>query len=160
MAAKGLDPAGLRPPLTVSAFLSIGAELETRPLLDRLAHDGFNLCLPVMQGRGQPLIFRDWSPGDPLDAVIWGIEEPVETAPERIPDVVITPLLAFDAQGWRLGYGGGFFDRTLKLLRERGRVLAIGYAFDQQEVDAVPHLDYDERLDSILTPSGLRKVSG
>jgi 5-formyltetrahydrofolate cyclo-ligase len=70
------------------------------------------------------------------------------------PDILLVPLLAFDAAGWRLGYGGGFYDRTLKGLRARKSVVAIGIAFDEQQVDAVPHLDYDERIDWVLTPSG------
>ena len=68
------------------------------------------------------------------------------------------PLLAFDRRGWRLGYGGGFYDRTLKGLRARKAVVAVGLAYDEQEVDAVPHLDYDQRLDWVLTPVGPDQV--
>jgi 5-formyltetrahydrofolate cyclo-ligase len=67
---------------------------------------------------------------------------------------LLVPLLAFDLAGWRLGYGGGFYDRTLRRLRAMQPVLAVGIAFNEQRVDAVPHLDYDERLDWVLTPSG------
>ena len=70
------------------------------------------------------------------------------------------PLLAFDSQGWRLGYGGGFYDRTVRRVRGMKRVVTVGLAFDAQEVDAVPRLDYDERLDWVLTPSGPRKMPG
>jgi 5-formyltetrahydrofolate cyclo-ligase len=68
--------------------------------------------------------------------------------------VVVVPLLAFDANGWRLGYGGGFYDRTLRRLRDMKDVVAVGLGFEAQKVDAVPRLDYDERLDWMLTPSG------
>jgi 5-formyltetrahydrofolate cyclo-ligase len=108
-----------------------------------------------MQGRGKPLLFRAWRPGDPLVKVIWGIEEPAPTCPEVEPDVLLMPLLAFDRAGYRLGYGGGFFDRTLRGLRARKAIRTIGLAFAAQEVDAVPHLDYDERIEAVLTPEGL-----
>ena len=107
--------------------------------------------------RGQPLAFRQWQSGDALVKRKWGILEPIDSRPANLtPDVLLLPLLAFDSAGWRLGYGGGFYDRTLAKLRSRRPVLAIGLAFDQQEVDAVPHSAYDERLDMILTPTGLR----
>jgi 5-formyltetrahydrofolate cyclo-ligase len=110
--------------------------------------------MPMMQGKGKPLLFRAWAPGDAMDSGVWGIAEPKPDKPAVDPDILLIPLLAFDAAGWRLGYGGGYYDRTLHVLRSRKRIVAIGIAFDQQRVDAVPHLDYDERLDWVLTPSG------
>lgn len=138
----------------VSAFASMPDEFRTWPLLRRLAADGTRLAMPVMQGKGRPLLFRAWSPGDAMDSGVWGIAEPKADKPEVEPDILLVPLLAFDAAGWRLGYGGGFYDRTLRLLRSRKPVVAVGLAQDEQQVDAVPHLDYDERLDWVLTPSG------
>ena len=85
---------------------------------------------------------------------MWGIGEPLPSAPVLEPDVMLVPLLAFDARGYRLGYGGGFYDRTIAQLRNQKPVLTIGVAFDEQRVDAVPHVDYDQRLDWVLTPSG------
>ena len=143
------------PPRVVSAFRSLGEELDTGPLLNRLGPEGYQLCLPVMQGCGRPLIFRAWAPGDIMAKAVWGIEEPTADRPELAPEVVLAPLLAFDRAGWRLGYGGGFFDRTLRRLRQLQPVLAVGLAFAVQEIDAVPHLDYDEALDAVLTPEGL-----
>ena len=142
-------------PRVVSAFRSMGEELDTGPLLSRLATLGYQLCLPVMQGRAKPLVFREWSPGDTMATAIWGIQEPTADKAVLQPDVVLAPLLAFDRAGWRLGYGGGFYDRTLRGLREKKPVRIIGLAFAEQEVDAVPHLEYDERLDAVLTPQGL-----
>jgi 5-formyltetrahydrofolate cyclo-ligase len=109
-----------------------------------------------MNGRDQPLLFRAWQPGDPLEAKVWGIREPADSAPLVTPDIVLTALLAFDDRGWRLGWGGGYFDRSIRALRGSGkrRVTVVGLAYDEQKVDAVPHLDYDEPLDWILTPSG------
>lgn len=142
------------PGATVSGFLSIGEELDTGPLLRRLHAAGHPLCLPVMQGKGKPLVFRAWAPGDDMATVMWGIREPKPERPVMVPDVLIVPLLAFDRRGWRLGYGGGFYDRTIAGLRASGPVVAIGIGFAEQEVDAVPHLAYDERLDRVVTPSG------
>jgi 5-formyltetrahydrofolate cyclo-ligase len=98
-------------------------------------------------------------PGSPLKTVVWGIREPDESAPAVEPDVLLVPLLVFDRTGMRLGYGGGFYDRTLHDLRARKRIVAVGLAYASQEVDAVPYLDYDERLDWVLTPEGLIRCS-
>ena len=142
-------------PRIVSTFRSMGEELDTGPLLDRLSQLGYTLCLPVMQGRDRALVFRAWQPGDAMATALWGIQEPTSDKPALAPDIVLVPLLAFDRAGWRLGYGGGYFDRSLRQLRQTKAVRAIGLAFAEQEVDAVPHLDYDERLDAVLTPQGL-----
>lgn len=144
-------PAGAR---SVSAFLAIGEEIDPLPLLRRLWRDGFETGLPAMVGKGQPLVFRRWREGDPLAETLWGIREPFADAGEIEPDVVLVPLLAFDRLGYRLGYGGGFYDRTLARLRARKPIVAVGLAYDELMVDAVPHCDYDERLDWVLTPSG------
>jgi 5-formyltetrahydrofolate cyclo-ligase len=89
-----------------------------------------------------------------MDRGVWGIPEPKADKPVLEPNVLLVPLLAFDARGGRLGYGGGFYDRTLAGLRAKKPIVAIGLAYDEQQVDAVPHLDYDQRLDWVLTPSG------
>jgi 5-formyltetrahydrofolate cyclo-ligase len=154
IASHGIGFAGVAPPATVSGFLPIGEEIDPAPLMARLAGEGYRLALPVMVGKGQPLLFRLWTPGDALTEVTWGIREPLASQPAVEPDVVLGPLLAFDARGYRLGYGGGFYDRTLARLRAMKTVVAIGIAHNEQKVDAVPHLDYDERLDWVLTPSG------
>ena len=95
-----------------------------------------------------------------MGKVQWGIAEPLPDKPVLEPDVVLVPLLAFDATGYRLGYGGGFYDRTLARLRAIKPVVAVGIAYDELKVDAVPHLDYDQRLDWVLTPSGPLRCSG
>jgi len=154
LAGHSLSFVHLDPAAVVSGFSAIGDEISALPLLTALGRLGHPLCLPVMQGRAMPLMFRTWSPGSPTREAVWGIQEPIETAPAVEPDVLLVPLLAFDAAGYRLGYGGGFYDRTLEGLRARKRVIAIGLAFDEQRVDSVPHADGDQRLDWILTPSG------
>jgi 5-formyltetrahydrofolate cyclo-ligase len=156
IAERALAHLAAQPGAAVAGFLSIGEEIDTLPTLSALAAAGHPLCLPVMQGKAAPLLFRAWAPGDAVTERMWGIREPLATKPAVVPDVLLVPLLAFDRAGWRLGYGGGFYDRTLRFLRQRGRgVVAMGLAFDAQEVDAVPHLDYDEPLDWVLTPTRL-----
>lgn len=150
----GLSFLGLPAPVVVSAFLAIGEELDPEPLLATLQNQGHTLALPVMQAKGQPLLFRSWAPGAALVPRMWGIREPDAGAPLVEPDVLLVPLLAFDRAGHRLGYGGGFYDRTLAALRARRAIVAIGLTFASQGVDEVPHLDYDERLDWVLTPDG------
>jgi 5-formyltetrahydrofolate cyclo-ligase len=111
----------------------------------------------VIGRKGEPLTFRAYTTGDDLDERTWGIREPKPHRPVVVPDVLILPLLAFDGEGWRLGYGGGFYDRTLAGLRAGKQVAAIGLAYAGQRVDAVPHADYDEPMDGVLTPSGLEQ---
>ena len=144
----------------VSGFSSLPDEFRAWPLLRRLHGEGHALAMPVMQGKGLPLVFRAWAPGDAMDKAVWGIAEPRADKPVLEPDIVLVPLLAFDATGWRLGYGGGYFDRTLRGLRARKSIVAIGLAYDESQVDAVPHLDYDERLDWVLCPSGPLRCVG
>jgi 5-formyltetrahydrofolate cyclo-ligase len=141
----------------VSGFSAIRDEIDPAALLTRLQAEGHHLCLPVMQGKGQPLVFRAWAPGDAMGKVQWGIAEPLPDKPELEPDIVLVPLLAFDGEGYRLGYGGGFYDRTLQRLRTLKPVIAIGIAYDELKVDAVPHQGYDQRLDWVLTPSGPKR---
>ena len=155
LARHGLQFLGASPHgAIVSGFAALPDEFNAEPLLDRLASDGFRLALPSVQGKGRPLIFRAWAPGDAMDRGVWGIAEPKAYKATVEPDILLVPLLAFDRRGWRLGYGGGFYDRTLQQLRARKLVVAVGLAYDEQQVDAVPHLDYDQRLDWILCPSG------
>lgn len=150
---------GDRPPGIVSAYYPMEGEIWPLRLMAALRAKGHSLALPVMQGKADPLLFRAWTPGDELIPGVWGIRQPARSKPTVLPDILLVPLLAFDRRGWRLGYGGGYFDRTLRDLRRRKAILAVGLGLDELEVDAVPHLDYDERLDWILTPSGVRQRS-
>jgi 5-formyltetrahydrofolate cyclo-ligase len=160
LAAHGLSFLDLAPGAMVSGFSAIRDEIDAAPLLARLHAAGHPLGLPVMQGKGLPLVFRAWSPGDAMGKVQWGIAEPLPDKPVLEPDVVLVPLLAFDAAGHRLGYGGGFYDRTLARLRAIKPVVAVGVAYDELKVDAVPHRSYDEPLDWVLTPSGPLRCLG
>jgi 5-formyltetrahydrofolate cyclo-ligase len=135
----------------VSGFWPMGEEIDTRPLLEALYARGHVIGLPVVVGRGQPLVFRRWQRGDSLMQASFGVMVPPPEAPVVVPQVAVTPLLAFDRLGYRLGYGGGFYDRTLALLRAGPGVLAVGYAFAAQEVETVPRAAYDEPLDWLVT---------
>ncbi len=155
----GMALLGERPPGIVSGYYPMEGEIWPLPLMAALRAKGHSLALPVMQKKAEPLLFRAWSPGDPLIPGVWGIRQPAPDRAVVLPDIVLAPLLAFDRRGYRLGYGGGYYDRTLHYLRANKAILAVGLALDELEVDAVPHLDYDERLDWVLTPSGARQRS-
>jgi 5-formyltetrahydrofolate cyclo-ligase len=127
---------------------------EINPLPAMSAHQGL-VGVPVIMAAATPLKLREWGPGVAMVAGEFGALIPAEGA-WVTPQVVIVPLLAFDSRGFRLGYGGGFYDRTLQGLRAKGPVLAIGFAFAAQEVDEVPTDDFDQRLDLIVTEAGPR----
>lgn len=138
-------------PATIAAYRAIGSEIDLEPAMARLDDKGWRVALPVVARNAAPLIFRRWHPGDELVAGPLKTLQPKTDREELVPDVILTPLLAFDDQGYRLGQGGGFYDRTLSQLKG---VLSIGVAFEAQRVDAVPRDEFDQRLDFILTEQG------
>ncbi|MEJ2376232.1 MAG: 5-formyltetrahydrofolate cyclo-ligase [Pseudolabrys sp.] len=154
-AAEGIAKRGLpfdvKPGAVVSGFMAMRSEINPLPLMRRLAAEGAKLALPVIKGRGHPLIMRAYKFGDGLVRGQWGIREPTPQAPEVAPDIVLVPLAAFDRAGQRIGYGAGYYDMTIHSLRARKEVTAIGLAFAAQEIDAVPATPRDERLDFVLT---------
>ena len=153
VADQGL-PVEVLPGIIVSGFSPLTSEISPLPLLRRLADAGASLALPVVAGRGKPLIMRAWSFGAPLVSGVWGIREPPADAPELFPDILIVPLLAFDRSGHRIGYGAGYYDMTISRLRTMKPVTAIGIAFAAQEIAAVPATPRDARLDLVLTERG------
>ncbi|TAN64383.1 MAG: 5-formyltetrahydrofolate cyclo-ligase [Magnetospirillum sp.] len=142
----------------VAGYWPMGDEIDPRPLMLALAEWGCRLALPVVVGRLSPLVFRVWRPGDELEAGGHGTRHPPASAASVRPSVVLTPLLAFDRHGFRLGYGGGYYDLTLARLREDGRVVVIGLGFAAQEVPSLPVEPWDQPLDMILTESGVIAV--
>jgi len=154
IAERGL-PVEVAPDAVVSGFSPLKSEISPLPLLRRLADAGAQLALPVVVGRGQPLIMRAWSFGAPLNSGVWGIREPPADAPEVFPDILLVPLLAFDRTGHRIGYGAGYYDMTIARLRATKQVVAIGIAFAAQEIAAVPSTPRDARLDLVLTEHGV-----
>ncbi len=141
-------------PGIVSAYYPFETEIDCLPLLDALQGRGWRIGLPVVLGKGRPLEFRLWTPGEALVPGSFGIPAPPDTAETVMPDVFLVPMLAFDHYGFRLGYGGGFYDRTLALARTERTVTAVGLAFDAQRVDRCPIDDYDQPLDAIMTETG------
>jgi 5-formyltetrahydrofolate cyclo-ligase len=139
----------------VSVYWPIRSELNTRPLIDALADKGYRVVLPVMRKVRHPLIFRDFAPGDDLAKGPFGLSEPAADKTARDPDILFSPLAAFDRKGYRLGYGGGIYDATLAALRSKKRVTAIGVAYACQETDRVPTEPHDQRLDFLLTEQEL-----
>ena len=144
-------PLAIEPGVIVSGFMPMKSEINPIPLMRKLADAGATLALPVVAGKGKPLIMRAWSLGEPLASGVWGIREPKPEAPEVFPDILIVPLLAFDRRGHRIGYGAGYFDMTIAALRARKPVVAAGIAFAAQEIAEVPTTPRDARLDLVLT---------
>ena len=158
IAELGAELAAREKPARASLFVSVKGEIDMAPLADRLAAAGVRLCLPVIAAKAAPLVFRDWRPGDALEDKPFGLKEPPASAAEVTPDLLFVPLAAFDAGGGRIGYGGGFYDRTLEKLRAAGSALAVGVAFAAQEIACAPVAAHDQPLDYVLTETGLRFV--
>lgn len=131
----------------LAGYMPMRTEIDCLPVM--AAHPG-PVGVPVIPGAAMPLIFHRWRPDTRMVPGAFGALIP-ETGEAVEPDVLIVPLLAFDRKGFRLGYGGGFYDRTLEGLRSRKSILAIGFAFDAQEVDEVPIEPTDQPLDLIVT---------
>ena len=131
----------------IAGYWPMGDEMDPRPLMLALASRGHAIALPVTPLSGQPLAFRAWAPGGALRPGPMGTSEPAEGALVN-PDWLLVPLLAFDRAGRRLGYGGGYYDRTLAALPG---AKPIGIAFAGQQVEAIPEEDFDERLDAVVT---------
>lgn len=142
---------------TVGAYWPIRSELSTRPLLEALARADYRTALPVMTAVAKPLVFRRWSPGDDLEVGALGLAEPLPDAPHLVPEILFVPLAAFDARGHRIGYGGGNFDATIAALRSKGPLVAVGLAYEAQEVARIPEEPHDALLDYVVTEERLIK---
>jgi 5-formyltetrahydrofolate cyclo-ligase len=139
----------------VSAYWPMGDEIDPLPTLHVLHERGHPIGLPVMPGKAQPLKFRRWTPDLTLDSGGFGTRIPPASQPEIVPEILLVPMLAFDRRGFRLGYGGGFYDRTLEALRARnGRTTAIGIVYAGQELPEVPIDANDQRLDRLMSEQG------
>lgn len=142
----------------VSGFLPIGREIDPLPAMERARAMGCPIALPCVIGRDRPLVFRLWQAGDPLVDEPFGTKAPTQDAHVVTPGVVIVPMLAFDRQGFRLGYGGGFYDRSLDEIRAGHTATAVGVAYSGQEVDVVPRGIYDQPLDLIVTDQEIIRI--
>ena len=140
----------------LSGFMPIRTEIDPRPAMAEACAHG-PVGVPVIRAANQPLLFAQWSPETAMVAGAFGAQVP-ESQIYFEPQILIVPLLAFDQRGGRLGYGGGFYDRTLQMLRARRATLAIGFAFAGQEVDAAPLEDTDQPLDLVVTETGVIEI--
>jgi 5-formyltetrahydrofolate cyclo-ligase len=156
----------LKPNDIVAGYAATGSEIDCFPLLSSLHEAGVTCALPVIMDPVSPLIFCRWWPTCPMVAGAYGIMVPQDHNDILLPTVLLAPMLAFDVTGHRLGYGGGYYDRTIEFLRHHwisnglgapgsGALKVIGVAFEAQRVDNVPHAVYDQRLDAVVTEAGL-----
>lgn len=148
----------LSPGTVVSGYRPIRSEIDPTPAMEALHRAGARLCVPVIEGRGRPLTFREWSPGCRMTRGHFGAEVP-EDGDWLTPSVVIVPMVAFDRTGHRLGYGGGYYDRTLAKLRAQRDVLAVGFAYAGQLGPDLPAGENDEALDAVVTETGVLKFA-
>jgi 5-formyltetrahydrofolate cyclo-ligase len=145
----------MQPGEVVAAYWPIRDELDVKPVLTRLMDDGQPVCLPVVLGDGLPLELRLWAQGAALYPSGFGTLAPDELAQVVEPDVILMPLLGFDKHGTRLGYGGGYYDRTLTKLTKRPKL--VGFAFAAQEFDHIPREAHDVPLDAVVTENGVTR---
>jgi 5-formyltetrahydrofolate cyclo-ligase len=158
-AAAHLPVEALPPAAVVAGYHAVGAELSPWPVLRRLQAAGARIVLPVAPEPHAPLVFRAYAPDQPLEADAARIPSPTVEAETLTPELVIAPLVGFDRAGYRLGQGGGYYDRTLEALRAGGRRLfVIGLAYAGQEVERIPRDAHDQPLDAILTETGYYPV--
>jgi len=143
------DPQGL----VVSAYWPFKGEPDLKPLLARLAARGARTALPIVVRKAHPLIFREWKSGDRIERGVWNIPIPADGA-EVVPDVAIAPVVGYDPHCYRLGYGGGFFDRTLASIRPRPiRLFGVGYTM--QAIPTIRPQVYDIPMDAVVTEGGV-----
>lgn len=157
----GTFPAALAASGRVAAgFWPLADEIDPRPLMGMLAEAGCRLALPVVVAPAAPLLFRAYRFGDALEAGPHGTLHPGVGAEAVRPGLVLVPLLGFDGAGGRLGYGGGYYDRSLAQLRAEGAVIAVGLAYSAQELEKVPMAPTDQPLDWIVTETRATRVQG
>lgn len=140
---------------SIGGYFPIHSEMSPLPLLERLVGVGHQTGLPWVIDIDVPLVFGEWAPGEANAVGPFGTRVPKAGAVQFIPDVVLVPLLGVDAEGYRLGYGGGFYDRTLEKLRQAGDVVAIGLGYECQLLEEVPRGVHDQQLDWMVTEQGV-----
>jgi len=152
--------AGLvKPNAIVAGYIPMRGEADPSPLMKRLREAGCSLALTRVAGKDQPLRIHVWREAEPPVKGSFGMMEAAPDWPAATPNILLVPLLGFDNEGYRLGYGGGFYDRTLRSLRMDVTLLAVGIAYAGQEM-ILPHDGNDERLDWIVTEKYARKFEG
>ena len=147
-----------QPGYIIAGYWPVKGEADVRPLLRTAVQQGGVAALPCVEKKAGPLVFRQWSENAVMREGNYGIMEPEAFSPPVVPDLVLVPMLAFDDAGGRLGYGAGYYDRTLQKLRlEKASLIAAGIAFEAQHVLHVPHGPHDGRMDMIITEKTIRE---
>lgn len=154
VAAHFFENIAFAPEDVIAGYWRIRDELDCQPILVRLMDGGQGVVLPVVAGPDAPLDLRLWQADAPLYEAGFGTLAPSDLAPRAAPDLILVPLLGFDAQGTRLGYGGGYYDRTIATLAKKP--LLVGLAFAAQEMPDIPHETHDVPLDAVVTEEGVR----
>lgn len=157
IAARVLAETGDVAGLVVSAYWPFRGEPDFRPFMEEVAAGGGRTALPVVIEKGRPLEFHLWQAGEVLGRGVWNIPVPAEKRP-CLPDIVIAPVVGFDPACYRLGYGGGFFDRTLAVLPKKPRVIGIGYGM--AKLSTIYPQMHDIPMDVIVTETGILRPSG
>ncbi len=146
--------------LTIAGYAPKGSEIDCLPLMEKLKARGARMCLPVVVAKDQPLIFRVWEPGQDLVRGTFEIDHPPEDAAVVVPDMALVPLLAFNTKGFRLGYGGGYYDRTLAELREANEhFVAVGLGYEAQGISRLPIERHDEKMDWIISETEAHSIT-
>ena len=143
----------------VAGYAAIGDEIDPLPLLETFALEQARIALPCVVAKDQPLIFRSWTLDQLLEPGAFGTREPAATHPELTPSLVLVPLVGFDLKGRRLGYGGGFYDRTLEALKAQGPLTVVGLAYEAQRLNKVPAESHDVRMDWVVTEQGAYQIA-
>ena len=143
---------------TVALYWPMGDELDCRNLVKALRKRGHPICLPTIIGPDRPLVLRLWEGGEELAPGPFGTSEPGKNSRRVFPDIIVLPLLGFDSHGNRLGYGKGYYDRTIAAMDREP--LLVGLAFDVQELEHIPASPHDVPLHMVVTEKGLRKFNG
>jgi len=143
----------------VASFISFKSEISTQFLNEFLFNNGKILCLPIIKNNSETLNFIEYNLRTKLVSGKFGIMQPSDLSKEFLPEIILTPCLAFDENGFRLGYGGGYYDKTFSYLKKiRHKFISIVVAFDGQKIDELVHDQYDQKIDYILTEKKLYKV--
>ena len=140
----------------VSSFISINTEIDTKELNNYILKKNKILCLPVISNKNEHLLFREFTNEDDMTDGFMNIREPINTNNILVPELLFVPCLAYDYNGFRLGYGGGYYDRTFSYLKQnKKKYVSVGYAFDDQKVSQVPKDKFDIKLDYVITEKNL-----
>lgn len=141
----------------IAGYYPIKDEINILPLLEKFSQNGAILCLPRINANNE-IDFHKYDFGGALVSAEFGLMEPISSSPILIPQILLVPLLAFDGNGNRIGYGKGHYDKVISKLLQRQKLTLIGIAFDEQEFEIIPAESHDQKLDFVLTPTGLRKM--